>query len=863
MRRKNLRTMAKIPMASVGTRLAMTARADHYDAKRETAMQIDKYLPSLRDRTSVIKRASPGERVMASLFPARLGTPGSWGGQALRQVAHMKNWCYVAIDAICCKMASITPNLAYVVDQPIPGRTTKACQRGLMNMQGRGFGGSPVIGSGSLVPYDSWHPDTLASFGQADGGHSWLTMGELRSKALSVVKPHEELEPLEADHPLRRLIENPNPVDTYFDIEYELQMFEELCGVSYEWIIPNKAGIPCERWCIPSHWVWPRTGGGKYVGYDVAHADELIAYYEIRPWGIMGSAGTLFLPANEVIMSRWKSPIDKIAGYSKLSAICQWIDLEESYTTSQWSQVQNVARPEFWVELGPGYEDPNDDRIARIEAKFLAKFQGEFNYGKPIITPPGSKLNVLSFSPSEMAYGESEERIRDRILSTWRIPPAIVGIVKEMTFGSILATMGGFCAWCLNPRLVMRGLTRTKHLASRWDEPGRRCRLWYDDCVPADPAQVNADIASDLSASAITPNEVRSMRGRKPYRLGGNNPMIQGPGGIMPYPMNEKEKDDLAEMIGQFTQAAAGPQQGQPGAGGPMPGMGGEQPPEGQPESTEGEEDPLAVLGLGEEEEPIEADAGIEEPNGKPQKSWSGHRKEKELDEIVRTSKSLREVIERGKDLLGIEKEGGTCKPGERADLTGCTPATHTASGKKPPAQRSHEPVELLKNRVLELLTSAKVKVSDAALTLYRKLPAAIMSPANVELIQAVHHALEPIYTSGQKLARTVAQEQGVPEDHVERVGRVLAMADSAARWTANVPIVHQALHFAGGPVAIIGSKVGFYVPVASLAYIGYALTGQALKRLLTGEKKNPVQMIQAARQRMKAMKEADHADNG
>ena len=103
------------------------------------------------------------------------------------------------------------PNIAYVMNEHVPGRTTKACHRGLMNLQGKGFWGSYSIGQGSMVDYGGgWNPDAMCS----DGGHSFLTMGEYRSKALSVVKPHEELEPVEPWHPLRRLIENPNPVDT-------------------------------------------------------------------------------------------------------------------------------------------------------------------------------------------------------------------------------------------------------------------------------------------------------------------------------------------------------------------------------------------------------------------------------------------------------------------------------------------------------------------------------------------------------------------------------------------------------------------------------------------------------------------------
>src|SRR5207253_1686173 len=123
-----------------------------------------------------------------------------------------------------------------------------------------------------------------------------------------------------------------------------------------------------------------------------------------------------------------------------------------------------------------------------------------------------------------------------------------VGLVDSMTYGSVLATLMGLCSYSLNPRLSKTGQDFTKSLASEWDEKpsgrawsngfspsrgeggntttgtdhvlrymtrgnggsglayGRRVRLWYDDCVPADPTQVNSDIDTDLRANAITPN---------------------------------------------------------------------------------------------------------------------------------------------------------------------------------------------------------------------------------------------------------------------------------------------------------------------------------------------------------------------
>lgn len=439
---------------------------------------------SFLEQRSVSKQATRGERLLGRLFPNRggVGWPGGWGQDRLQQVQHMKNWSFVAIDAIASMIGQLQPNCA-AVGHARPGHHHKDSQ----DWRHRAI----ALNDSRRGHYVKYADNALAS--------QLFSVPSYHTKSLSVVKPHEELIPLEADHPLQRLIDNPNPIDTPFDLQYELSMFLDLTGVGYEWCVPNDYGVPCESWVIPSHWVWPRMGCNKYVNPEHPDADRMIEYYEVRPWGGIGSAGMLRIPVDEVIQYSWKSPLNKIDGFSKMQAVSQWIDVEESIGKSRWAQMINQARPEFWVELGEGMEDPDDDKLARIEQKFATKYAGEWNYGKPLISPPGAKATVLSFTPAEMCYKDSEEQIRDMILSAFRVPGAAVGLVKEMTFGSILATIQSMCTWCVNPRLVMMGQRKTKFLASRFSTPERPVRIWWDDCTPPDPAQVNADVTTDLA----------------------------------------------------------------------------------------------------------------------------------------------------------------------------------------------------------------------------------------------------------------------------------------------------------------------------------------------------------------------------
>jgi hypothetical protein len=261
-------------------------------------------------------------------------------------------------------------------------------------------------------------------------------------------------------------------------------------------------------------------------------------------------------------------------------------------------------------------------------------------------------------------------------LSLFNVPGAAVGLQKDMTYGSILATLGALCSFGLNPELIQQGQSRTKHLASKFDEEApaystmsgggyggrsssRKVRIFYDDCVPADPQQVNSDLTADATGYAITPNEIRALRGRKPYKLGGDNPIVNGPGGPMPLLINvDEDLTGMADAIAQLS-AAEGKMTGESAAAVGLPSGDGaldDSPLQngaanGQAESDEnrGSSRPgRQVVGGGREEvaegTDLADDAGPpKEPNSKPSKALNrlateflGERRRKSLAERLR-----------------------------------------------------------------------------------------------------------------------------------------------------------------------------------------------------------------------------------
>jgi len=450
----------------------------------------------LKDLKPVEKRATPGERIMRSFFPsAGTGWPGGWSQDRLEYVHHMTQWVYNCVDAIS-HMASANP---------------------------------PVS---AYIRHKKDKPKT----------HVTKNFKRFVRKNRDNYSPPEEIDYIGPGNLLYEIIQTPNKMDDICDILYESQMFLELCGVSYIWLVPNRNGIPIEMWVIPSHWVFPRIGGGKY-GFG-PWSDHLVESYEIRPWGGVRSSGTFHISPRDMMVEHYKSPVNKIDGYSALYAIAKWVDLDESVTNAHWAQMINRARPDVAIELGEGYSDPSPAEIERIQARFDTKYSGEINTGRTVVTPPDSTVKPLSFSPQHMEYIQSGDATRDKVCSTFRVPKTILGISDEMTFGGIASSKKAFWEFCMKPKMAMRGRRWTKFLGSRF-RPSKKVivRMWFPDDSPEDPQQINADIQTDLQANAITPNEVREIREREPYAHGGNDPMIQGPGGPVPLPMKTGEDD--------------------------------------------------------------------------------------------------------------------------------------------------------------------------------------------------------------------------------------------------------------------------------------------------------------------------------
>jgi len=355
-------------------------------------------------------------------------------------------------------------------------------------------------------------------------------------------REHEEVDMLPADHPAVRVFSNPNGPDVAYDLWAYTTLFYCLTGMVFWWVRKNFAGMPEEIWVVPSHWVQiENLGEGEK------------SYYVQSPWGFAEH-----IPEKDMVVMSWHSPLNPRYEAAAVSqAINEWIDTYDANIRALLAQYKNGAIPAFHMELDESYGDPDDYMLDRLYAKFENRFRGENNTGRPLITGPGIKMNMLGINPVDMRYNETDERLAKSILAAYATPRALCNLTDGMTYGSNQAEIDLFRSRTINPVLTYWAQVITEKVLQPIDT---RLRLWWNDRAEGDPEFRLKEEEHDIANGIRSVNEVRALRGLKPWPQGGDNPMVGGNvmGWLKPEQAQDRELDQAVEHALGTTSGGSG-----------------------------------------------------------------------------------------------------------------------------------------------------------------------------------------------------------------------------------------------------------------------------------------------------------------
>ena len=186
---------------------------------------------------------------------------------------------------------------------------------------------------------------------------------------------HEQA-PLPHTHPLCRLLDNPNPWLTPWELWYLTIVYLELTGNCFWYVAPQslgdmRLGTPGEVWLIPTPWV-----------KVIPDAREYVKAYEVHAPGVP----TETFGPDEVIHLKYPNPLDLHYGLSPLQANALTVDANTELLKSRYQTFLAGQRPGIVLQTD---QSLSENTVRRLEEKIQGRFGGRENWQRPLVLEQG------------------------------------------------------------------------------------------------------------------------------------------------------------------------------------------------------------------------------------------------------------------------------------------------------------------------------------------------------------------------------------------------------------------------------------------------------------------------------------------
>ena len=300
------------------------------------------------------------------------------------------------------------------------------------------------------------------------------------------------------EHPFLDLWINVNTEDEGFTMLEKLQLFLELTGNAYLYVLKDELGIPRELYVLYSQYVTiiPNEDG-SIKGY----------IYQVSP-----NRQEAFT-ANEIIHFKFPSPHDPYYGFSPLQGCLMAVSRKEEMDDYEASILHNFGRPDFVIKIKGRLSDPD----ARSLAERWKQIYGmRKKRGKPAILDQDADVIKLGWGPKEMAFLKGHKYTKEEIAGAYGVP---VSKLTSEDVNRANADAGDY-SWMKDtilPRLRRLAEKLSQKLMPMFDN---RLFVMFDNPVPADKEFELKKQEVYLKNGVMSINQVRQQIGEEPVSWG-------------------------------------------------------------------------------------------------------------------------------------------------------------------------------------------------------------------------------------------------------------------------------------------------------------------------------------------------------
>lgn len=220
------------------------------------------------------------------------------------------------------------------------------------------------------------------------------------------------------DHPMKLLLDRPNPYEAHSVFFEKLIAYLLLDGNSFIQATGPKQGPPLELWVLrPDRTsVVPGSMANPIAGYIYMVGSEKVP-----------------LPAATVRHLKLFNPLDDWRGLSPISAAAMSID--QSNESKQWNValLQNGARPPGAMSTTSLLEDT---AYQRLKEQIQDEYSGFMNAGRPLLLEGGVTWQEMGMSPQDMHWIEGQKLSAREIAIVYNIAPELLADSANKTYSN-------------------------------------------------------------------------------------------------------------------------------------------------------------------------------------------------------------------------------------------------------------------------------------------------------------------------------------------------------------------------------------------------------------------------------------------
>lgn len=322
---------------------------------------------------------------------------------------------------------------------------------------------------------------------------------------------------IEGEHPLKKLVNDPNPEQSWGDLQSWNISDYLLSGNSLELIIGPRGpfedlaqpltGIPIALWQI-------QPGSLEAVPTTTGQ----LGYWRLRQAGMLGTlwGKQTDIHPSRIIHRKSYNPLDRFFGLSPLEAAARDVDTLNVGMTFNYNLLANAGRPEGLL-LVKNSMDPVKKKEAQAQVDTSFNDPAQNGRVKLVDGAEGIEYKSIATTPRDMEFKEQRLMSAVSICNVFNVPPELVGVQGQKTYSNYKEARMAFYLECILPHLDRIQEHYQKRLVKSF---GPNIVLRYDkddiEAIQEDRDAKASRARADYQAGLLTANEARHATGEQP-----------------------------------------------------------------------------------------------------------------------------------------------------------------------------------------------------------------------------------------------------------------------------------------------------------------------------------------------------------